>query len=108
MVCADRPQEYSFYGKFDINWGNLEHYQIVHKLGRGKYSEVFEGCSVANNQKCVLKILKPVRTEKIFRETKILQTLFGGPNIVKLFDCVRDPVSKTPVLVFEYIPSIET
>lgn len=49
-----------------------------------------------------------MRTEKIYRETKILQTLYGGPNIVKLFDLVRDPVSKTPCLVFEYIPNIET
>lgn len=49
-----------------------------------------------------------MRTEKIYRETKILQTLYGGPNIVKLYDLVRDPVSKTPCLVFEYIPNIET
>jgi casein kinase II subunit alpha len=78
------------------------------KLGRGKYSEVYQGVNTFNNQPCVLKILKPVRTEKIFRETKILQTLYGGPNIVKLLDVVRDQATKTPCLVFEYIPNIET
>jgi len=52
--------------------------------------------------------LKPVRVEKIHRETKILQTLYGGPNIVKLYDVARDPASKTPCLVFEYIPNVET
>ena len=57
---------------------------------------------------CVLKILKPVRTEKIFRETKILQTLFGGPNIVRLYDVVKEASSKTPVLIMEHIPTIET
>lgn len=107
-VCAERPENYSFYNKFDIKWGSLDNYQIVHKLGRGKYSEVFEGCNINNNQRCVLKILKPVRQEKIHRETKILQTLYGGPNIVKLYDCVRDPVSKTPCFVYEFIPSRET
>lgn len=56
----------------------------------------------------MIKILKPVRTEKINREIKILQTLFGGPNIVKLFDVIKDPVSKTPSLVYEFIPSIES
>lgn len=56
----------------------------------------------------MVKILKPVRTEKIYRETKILQTLFGGPNIVKLFDVVLETASKTPCLVFEHIPSMET
>lgn len=52
--------------------------------------------------------MKPVRVEKIHRETKILQTLYGGPNIVKLYDVARDPASKTPCLVFEYIPNVET
>ena len=33
-------------------------YQAVRKLGRGKYSEVFEAINVTNNEKCVIKILK--------------------------------------------------
>lgn len=86
----------------------MDPYQVNLKLGRGKYSEVYQGVNIFNNQPCVLKILKPVRTEKIFRETKILQTLYGGPNIVKLLDVVRDQATKTPCLVFEYIPNIET
>lgn len=107
-VCVERPADYSFYQHLDISWGNQESYECLHKLGRGKYSEVYEGINSHNNQKCVIKILKPVRKEKIYREIKILQTLFGGPNIVKLFDVVRDPVSKTPSLVYELIPSIES
>lgn len=86
----------------------MDPYQIQQKLGRGKYSEVFQGVNIQNNQQCVIKILKPVRTEKIYRETKILQTLYGGPNIVKLYDVLRDSATKTPCLVFEYIPNIET
>jgi len=57
---------------------------------------------------CVVKILKPVRNEKIIREIKILQTLFGGPNIVKLVDVVKDDVSKTPSLIYEHIPNEES
>jgi len=34
-------------------------------LGRGKYSEVFEGINIINNQKCVIKALKPIRIKKI-------------------------------------------
>lgn len=59
-------------------------------LGRGKYSEVFEGINVVNYQKCVIKVLKPVKKKKIKREIKILQNLSGGPNIVALLDVVRD------------------
>lgn len=59
-------------------------------VGRGKYSEVFEGINVVNYQKCVIKVLKPVKKKKIKREIKILQNLSGGPNIVALLDVVRD------------------
>ena len=107
-VCAQRPTDYSYYDKYNIAWSDLDNYQVVQKLGRGKYSEVYQGCNTVNNQKCVIKILKPVRVEKIHRETKILQTLYGGPNIVKLYDVARDPASKTPCLIFEYVPNIET
>lgn len=33
-------------------------YQLVRKLGRGKYSEVFEAINIVTNEKCVVKILK--------------------------------------------------
>lgn len=36
----------------------IENYEIVCKLGRGKYSEVFEGMNVATDEKVVIKILK--------------------------------------------------
>jgi casein kinase II subunit alpha len=75
----------------------------VRKLGRGKYSEVFEGINVTNNEKVVIRILKPVKKKKIKREIKILENLRGGPNIITLLDVVKDPVSRTPALVFEYV-----
>jgi len=59
--------------------------------------------NILNNQKCVIKILKPIRKKKIQREIKILQNLCGGPNVIKLLDIVRDPASKTTSLVFEYV-----
>lgn len=58
---------------------------------------------MVNYQKCVIKVLKPVKKKKIKREIKILQNLSGGPNIVALLDVVRDSQSKTPSLIFEYI-----
>ncbi|RWA10186.1 hypothetical protein EKO27_g4924 [Xylaria grammica] len=84
-------------------WGVLENYEVVRKIGRGKYSEVFEGINIVNYQKCVIKVLKPVKKKKIKREIKILQNLSGGPNIVALLDVVRDSQSKTPSLIFEYV-----
>jgi len=78
-------------------------YQLVRKLGRGKYSEVFEAINVQNNEKCVVKILKPVKKKKIKREIKILENLRGGTNIITLEAVVKDPVSRTPALIFEHV-----
>lgn len=96
-VNVKRPREYWDYESLVVNWGDQDDYEVVRKIGRGKYSEVFEGYNTVNRQKCVIKILKPVKKKKIKREIKILQNLCGGPNIIRLLDVVRDPISKTPV-----------
>jgi casein kinase II subunit alpha len=90
-----------------IFFSKQDDYEIIRKLGRGKYSEVYEGINVNNDEKVVIKILKPVKKKKIKREIKILQNLKDGPNIVKLLDVVRDPSSKTPCLVFEWIDNTD-
>ena len=78
-----------------MQWGSQDNYEILRKVGRGKYSEVFEGVNVATSgglpEKCIIKVLKPVKKKKIKREIKILQNLAGGPNVVRLLDVVRDP-----------------
>ncbi|ONM09635.1 Casein kinase II subunit alpha-4 chloroplastic [Zea mays] len=100
---AQRPKEYWDYESLDIQWGKQDGYEVLRKVGRGKYSEVFEGFRAGSDERCVIKILKPVKKKKIKREIKILQNLYGGPNIVKLLDIVRDDESKTPSLIFEHV-----
>uniref|UniRef100_A0A8C1Y2N4 non-specific serine/threonine protein kinase n=2 Tax=Cyprinus carpio TaxID=7962 RepID=A0A8C1Y2N4_CYPCA len=102
-VNTQRPREYWDYESHVIEWGNQDDFQLVRKLGRGKYSEVFEAINITNNEKVVVKILKPVKKKKIKREIKILENLRGGPNIITLLDIVKDPVSRTPALVFEHV-----
>ncbi|CEJ89063.1 Putative Casein kinase II, alpha chain (CK II alpha subunit) [[Torrubiella] hemipterigena] len=102
-VNQSMPRSYWDYDSVNISWGVLENYEVVRKIGRGKYSEVFEGINVVNYQKCVIKVLKPVKKKKIKREIKILQNLAGGPNVVALLDVVRDAQSKTPSLIFEHV-----
>lgn len=84
-------------------YSDQDDYEVIRKIGRGKYSEVFSGVNSNNGNKCVVKILKPVKKKKIKREIKILQNLCGGKNIIKLLDVVRDPQSKTPSLIFEHV-----
>ena len=52
--------------------------------------QVFESVHLPTNQKCIVKVLKPVKKKKIKREIKILQNLAGGPNVIGLLDVVRD------------------
>jgi casein kinase II subunit alpha len=77
----------------------------VKKIGRGKYSDVFDGVSLQTHHKVVIKILKPVKKAKIKREAHILRTLAGKNNIIRLIDIVRDSSTKTPALILEPAPN---
>jgi hypothetical protein len=87
-VNTKRPREYWDYESLVVNWGDQSDYQVVRKIGRGKYSEVFEGFNTLNRAKCVIKVLKPVKKKKIKREIKILQNLCDAPNVIRLLDVV--------------------
>jgi len=106
-VNVEKPSDYWDYDNLSINWGNQDDYEIVRKVGRGKYSDVFEGISISNNEKVIIKILKPVRKRKIKREIKVLQCLRGGTNVIQLLDIVRDPHSKVPSLIFEAVNNVD-
>lgn len=56
-----------------------EDYEVVRKVGRGKYSEVFEGTNVVNEARCVIKILKPVKKKKIRLELPSFGTFPSPP-----------------------------
>ena len=63
-VNKNKPQEYYNYENLEIEWGKQEDYEIIKKIGRGKYSEVYEGININNDQKVVIKVLKPVKKKK--------------------------------------------
>lgn len=106
-VLSTKAQNYWDYDDINIKWNNQENYEIIKKLGRGKYSEVFLGVDLLKGEKVVIKVLKPVKRKKIKREISILKNLVEGPNIVTLLDVVREPQSKTPGLIFEHIDNID-
>ena len=51
-VNVKRPREYWDYESLVVNWGHQDDYEVVRKIGRGKYSEVFEGFNF--NRVCFL------------------------------------------------------
>lgn len=106
-ALSEKPREYWDYDDLVIKWNSQEKYEIDHKVGRGKYSEVFLGVDLDAHSKVVIKVLKPVKRKKIKREISILKNLVDGPNIITLLDVVREPLSKTPALIFEHVNNIE-
>lgn len=56
----------AFFEKFDAH-RSPDRYQIVKKVGRGKYSEVFKGIDMETGKPISIKYLKPVRFKKIKR-----------------------------------------
>ncbi|CUM51758.1 uncharacterized protein AC631_03603 [Debaryomyces fabryi] len=106
-VLASKPQSYWDYENVNIKWNSQDNYEIIKKLGRGKYSEVFLGIDLEKGEKCVIKVLKPVKRKKIKREISILKNLVSGPNVIGLFDIVREPQLKTPALIFENVNNID-
>lgn len=108
FVNTNMPASYWDYENAIIEFNNDEPYELIQKIGRGKYSEVFRSRNRFNGELCVLKILKPVRLKKIRREITILQNLCGGPNVLRLLDVVMVPWEETPVLVTENIEPADT
>lgn len=108
-VNSKRPRSYWDFESFNIEWTQPENCEIVLKIGRGRYSEVFEAVNCKDNKRCVVKFLKPVKRKKIKREIKILLNLRGGPNIVRLLETCRaeDDISRTPALIFEYVDATD-
>jgi len=41
-VNVHRPRDYWDYEALTVNWGDQEEYEVIRKIGRGKYSEVSE------------------------------------------------------------------
>lgn len=110
-VLQQMPESYYNYENFSPNTDLIDNYQLVKRLGCGKYSQVFEGLrKTALNQytdPVVIKILKPVRKRKIYREIKILNCLRDGINIIKLHTVVSIPHSNHKALIFEKMERCE-
>ncbi|KAK7057121.1 kinase-like domain-containing protein [Favolaschia claudopus] len=88
--------------RLGASWYDYENFRIDWRVGGGKYSEEW---TMANNERCILKILKPVAAKKVKREIKVLRNLTGGPNIIPLLDVVRDPSCRYHSL--EYVDNVD-
>lgn len=91
-VNSHKPREYWDYESYVVDWGQQDDYQLVRKLGRGKYSEVFEAVNVTNNEKCVVKILK---VSHFYQPRKF--TFIKGPSLPHVPKNIRDVITAQSV-----------
>ena len=77
---------YGDYQNSTVVFNSQDDYEFTQKLGRGRYSEVFKAVNLLTREECVVKILKPgksnfsvllflVKHLKIRREVMVLQSL---------------------------------
>ncbi|CBK21776.2 uncharacterized protein [Blastocystis hominis] len=102
-VISDMPEGYANYDSLTISWQSPERYQIIRKVGRGKYSEVFKAIDMKTGEPVSIKYLKPVRKKKIRREVKIMQQLSDGPYIIPLLGMVMNPETNAPSIVTKWV-----
>jgi len=102
-VNAKRHPSVWNYDLLFVRWRKKEHYEVTERIGGGVYSRVYEALDMRDGKKVVLKCLRPVKSHRIRRELAILQTLCGGPNIIKLLDVFIHPEAMVPTFAMEHI-----
>jgi casein kinase II subunit alpha len=58
-------ESYFDYHKEVLKFKTGQDYEFIRKLGKGKYSEVFESVDLTTNRTVVCKLIKPIKEEKI-------------------------------------------
>ena len=71
----EKDYAYADYANSAVIFGWQDDYEIISKIGRGRYSEVFEALNLLSNERVVVKMLKPVKKEKVRREIMCLQAV---------------------------------
>lgn len=120
MKISIAPHHADYNVKKDPNLTDYENYElkpdipdkyiITKSIGKGKYSEVFLGIARSTSpdeqktaENVVIKVLKPIKIEKIKREVLILKTLDTHPNVICLKNIVFDKQTKLYSLIFSFI-----
>ena len=96
----EKDNDYGDYSHSTIDFNWQDDYEIISKIGRGRYSEVFEALNLLTNERVVIKMLKPVKKEKVRREVMCLKAMEDCRYAIGLYDIVCDPSNVTPSLVF--------
>ena len=97
------PEHWRFKG-WNPNFGNIDRYTLKQWIGSGRYSDVFDALQDGKTR-CAIKLLKPVNTDRVRRELKIISEVQGHHTILGLMDIVIDNHEGIPSMVTEFCPN---
>lgn len=86
---------------YEIQYGDIDRFELITPIGSGKYSIVFMG-RYDEKDLCAVKTLKNVPFVKIQKEVCLLHHVESLPNVVKIIDVVKDPLTATISIITEY------
>lgn len=87
-----------------ILYGDNKNYRLIKRLGAGNFGEAYLADNTLYNTRCVIKLFKKEYSQPmLLNEMIILQHLCNGPNIVKLYDVIKNDRNGYPALVMEYL-----
>lgn len=101
-VDANKDHEIDI-DNLELEVETTDDWKIYQRIGRGKYSEVFEGKNIKTDITACVKILKPCLPKLLKLEIYTLQLLKNGPNIIQLLHTLKDEKSNLWCLVFEIL-----
>lgn len=91
---------------FKVNRNN-DNYVITEQIGSGGFSKVFSAFHTTKLISVAIKVLKPIKAEKIVREIKALSAMRDAPNAIQLLDIIKCNKTKQSALVFEQIDNLQ-
>jgi casein kinase II subunit alpha len=95
------PAHWQFRG-WNPAFGDINRYRLTAWIGSGRYADVFLAVQ-DDTTLCAVKLLKPVNTDRVRRELKILTEVQGQESILKLLDIVIDGKVGLPAMITEAV-----
>ena len=100
----DLSREESIFESFEIEFADINRFEVISPVGSGKYSTVFLG-RMDGKKRCAIKTLKNIPYVKIQKEIGILTRVSSIPNVIQLYGTVIDPLTDTISIITDYLPS---
>lgn len=103
-INKDVPKDTDAFAEYEVEYDDIDRYEVISPVGSGKYSTVFQG-RMDKKKECAIKTLKNIPFVKIQREICLLNKVRSIPNVVQLFGVVKDPLTGTISIITDYMNS---